>query len=42
MPHLGVDPVLVAAHLIQAFQSVITRTSKPVEPVVISITQVQA
>ena len=42
MPHLGVDPVLVASHLIQAFQSVVTRTSKPVEPVVVSITQVQA
>ncbi|NBT35715.1 MAG: amidohydrolase [Betaproteobacteria bacterium] len=42
MPHLGVDPVLVATHLIQAFQSVVTRTSKPVDAVVISVTQVNA
>lgn len=42
MPHLGVDPVLVASHLIQAFQSVVTRTSKPVEAVVLSVTQLQA
>ncbi|MEN9765566.1 MAG: hypothetical protein RL397_1521 [Pseudomonadota bacterium] len=42
MPHLGIDPVLVASHLIQAFQSLITRTSKPVESVVISVTMVQA
>ncbi len=42
MPHLGVDPVLVSSHLIQAFQTVVTRTSKPVEPVVISVTQVAA
>ena len=42
MPHLGVDPVLVSSHLIQAFQAVVTRTSKPVEPVVISVTQVAA
>jgi hippurate hydrolase len=42
MPHLGIDPVLIASHLIQAFQSLITRTSKPVESVVISVTMVQA
>nr|UOZ96633.1 Hippurate hydrolase [Cupriavidus sp.] len=42
MPHLGIDPVLVASHLIQAFQSLITRNSKPVEAVVISVTMVQA
>lgn len=42
MPHLGVDPVLVASHLIQALQSIVTRTTKPIEAVVISVTQVQA
>lgn len=42
MPHLGIDPVLVASHLIQAFQSLVTRSSKPVEAVVISVTMMQA
>ena len=42
MPHLGVDPVLVASHLIQAFQTLVSRTSKPVDAVVVSVTQVQA
>jgi len=42
MPHLGVDPVLVASHLIQALQSIVTRTTKPIEALVISVTQVQA
>jgi len=42
MPHLGVDPVLVASHLVQAFQSIVTRTSKPIDAVVISVTQIQA
>jgi hippurate hydrolase len=42
MPHLGIDPVLIASHLIQALQSLVTRTSKPVESVVISVTMVQA
>ncbi|MEY4083775.1 MAG: putative hydrolase YxeP [Pseudomonadota bacterium] len=42
MPHLGVDPVLVASHLVQAFQSVVTRTSKPIDSVVLSVTQIQA
>ena len=42
MPHLGIDPVLVASHLIQALQTIVTRVSKPIEAVVISVTQVQA
>jgi hippurate hydrolase len=42
MPHLGVDPVLVSTHLIQALQTIVTRVSKPIEAVVISVTQVQA
>lgn len=42
MPHLGVDPVLVASHLIQAFQTLVSRTTKPVDATVVSVTQVQA
>ena len=42
MPHLGVDPVLVASHLIQAFQSLVSRETKPVEATVLSVTQINA
>lgn len=42
MPHLGIDPVLVASHLIQAFQTLVSRTTKPVDAVVVSVTQVKA
>ncbi len=42
MPHLGVDPVLVASHLIQAFQSLISRETKPVDAAVLSVTQINA
>lgn len=42
MPDLGVDPILVASHLIQGFQSIISRNVKPVDSAVISVTQVNA
>jgi len=42
MPHLGVDPVLVASHLIQAFQSLVSRETKPIDATVISVTQINA
>jgi len=42
MPHLGVDPVLVASHLIQAFQSLVSRETKPVDATVLSVTQINA
>lgn len=42
MPHLGVDPVLVASHMIQAFQSIVSRETKPIEAAVLSVTQVNA
>lgn len=42
MPDLGIDPVVIAAQLIQAFQTIVSRTCKPVEPAVLSITQMQA
>lgn len=42
MPHLGVDPVLVASHLIQAFQSLVSRETKPIDAVVLSVTQINA
>ena len=42
MPHLGVDPVVVAAQLIVALQTVVSRSCKPSDAAVLSITQMQA
>ena len=42
MPDLGIDPVVIAAQLILAFQTIVSRNCKPVEPAVLSVTQVQA
>ena len=42
MPNLGIDPIVIAAQLIQAYQTIISRTLKPVEPAVLSVTQIQA
>ncbi|ODS24524.1 peptidase M20 [Candidatus Endobugula sertula] len=40
MPHMGVDPIIVAAHLMTAMQSVISRSLNPLESGVVSITKV--
>jgi amidohydrolase len=37
MPHLAVDPVLAAAHVITALQSIASRNVSPIEAVVVSI-----
>jgi amidohydrolase len=42
MPHLAVDPVLVAAHVVTALQSLVSRRRDPFEEGVVSVTQVQA
>ena len=42
MPHLAIDPVLVAAHLVTALQSLVSRRRDPFEEGVVSVTQVQA
>lgn len=42
MPHLGVDPVMAAVQLAQSFQTIITRERNPLDPAVISITQIHA
>ena len=42
MPHLGIDPVLVACQMVQAFQTIITRNKRPIESGVISVTMVHA
>ncbi|WP_370261535.1 M20 aminoacylase family protein [Limnobacter sp.] len=42
MPDLGTDPIVIAAQLITAFQTIVSRNCKPVEPAVLSVTQIQA
>lgn len=42
MPHLGQDPVVAAAALIQAWQSIVTRNLKPIDASVISTTILRA
>lgn len=42
MPQNGADPILIATHLVQAFQSIISRNLNPIEAAVLSVTQIQA
>lgn len=42
MPHLGLDPVVAGAALVQAAQSIVARTTDPLESAVVSITQFHA
>lgn len=42
MPHLGQDPVVAAAALIQGFQTIVSRNLKPIDDSVISVTIVRA
>jgi len=37
MPHLAVDPVLAAAHIITALQSIASRSVSPIDAIVVSI-----
>ena len=42
MPHRTTDPILAAAHIITALQSLVSRGTDPVEAAVVSVTQVNA
>ena len=42
MPHLGHDPVMATVQLAQAFQTIVSRDVDPMDPVVISVTQIHA
>ncbi|MCH7847922.1 MAG: amidohydrolase [Planctomycetes bacterium] len=41
-PHMGCDPIVAAAAIVGAFQSIVTRSVDPLDSVVISVTQLQA
>lgn len=42
MPHLGIDPVLVAGHLMTSLHSIVGRFMDPLESGVVSITRIHA
>ncbi|MFA5920593.1 MAG: M20 aminoacylase family protein [Methylococcaceae bacterium] len=42
MPHLGNDAVVASAQLINALQTIVSRTINPADPAVVSITQIHA
>ncbi len=41
-PHESIDPIVVAADLINAYQKIVTREVDPLEPVVITVAKVEA
>ncbi len=41
-PHRGIDPVMVAVHIAQAWQTIISREMNPLHTAVLSITQIHA
>lgn len=40
MPHLGCDPVVIAAEVVSALQTIASRTTDPQDSVVVSVTQI--
>lgn len=42
MPHLGVDPITAAAQLVMNLQTIVSRVLDPLEPAVLSVTQIHA
>jgi amidohydrolase len=40
LPHLGNDAIVAAAQIVNALQTIVSRTVNPVEPAVVSITQI--
>jgi len=42
MPHLTVDPVLIAVQIVQALQGIVTRARNPIDSAVLSVTMIHA
>lgn len=42
MPHLGVDPVVVASHIVTAAQTLVSREVEPMDSAVVSVTMINA
>jgi amidohydrolase len=41
-PHTTIDPVVIAAHVVTALQSAVSRTANPFDPVVVTIGQIHS
>jgi amidohydrolase len=41
-PHLAVDPIVIASELVQAFQTVVSRSVNPTEPAVVTVGELKA
>jgi hippurate hydrolase len=41
MPHLGIDPIVVAAHIVTATQTLVSRSVDPVDAAVVSVTMIE-
>lgn len=42
MPHRSVDPVVIASHLVVALQTIVSRTTDPIESLVVTVTKFHA
>jgi amidohydrolase len=42
MPHLTVDPIVIASHIVTAIQTIASRSADPIESVVVSVTKFHA
>jgi amidohydrolase len=42
MPHLGIDPIMVASELVSALQSIVSRSVNPMDQAVLSVTKIHA
>ena len=42
MPHNAIDPVPVACQMVQAFQTIVSRSTKPIDAAVVSVTMIHA
>lgn len=41
-PHLGVDPIVVASHVVTALQSIVSRNTDPLQSAVVTVAEVKA
>lgn len=41
-PHRGIDPIVIAAHIVTGLQTIVSRTVNPVEPAVVTVGQITA
>ncbi len=39
-PHRGIDPIMIAVQIAQSWQTIVTRTKRPIDSAVLSITQI--